>query len=411
MSAYLAVLRTPHALRVFLPALLGRLSFGMVGLVLLLSIARDTGSYAYAGIATGLFGIANVLASPYRARWVDRRGQRFTLNLLASAYAATLCLLALLTGLDAPVFSLLVVSTLIGIFPPPLSAAMRVLWGSMLPTQSLRTRAYSLDAVAEEILYTLGPLIAAALVTLGSPATALVASGVVSLVGTLGLTSGAQSRAQVVEERVATRADRPIRQPGFVSVLVAIAGTGIVIGIVEVAAPAFAQREGTQGMSGLLLAAFAAGSALGGLVLGHREWTTSPSTRLLVFGSLMAVLSGALVFAPGLLALGLGLAVVGFFLAPSLVTGYLLADQLTSPAVRTEASSWINTAVNFGAAAASALAGLLVDTSSTGTAFAVGAAAAAICLAAAAPGLLRRHRIRSEPIEAPPQRESDDTRT
>ncbi|MET3804979.1 MFS family permease [Nakamurella sp. UYEF19] len=405
MAAYWGVLRTPHALRVFLPALLGRLSFGMVGLVVLLGIARDTGSYAYAGIATGLFGIANVLASPYRARWVDRRGQRLTLNLLASAYALSLCLMALLTGLAAPVWSLLVVATVIGVFPPPLSAAMRVLWGSMLSTPALRTRAYSLDAVAEEILYTLGPLIAAGIVTLGSPSAALVVTGVIALIGTFGLTSGSQSRAQVVHPQVATRADRPIRQPGFLSVLVAIAGAGIVIGIVEVAAPAFAQREGAPAMSGLLLAAFAAGSALGGLVLGHREWTTSPSTRLLVFGSMMAVLSGTLVLAPGLPALGFGLAVVGFFLAPSLVTGYLLADHLTSPAVRTEASSWINTAVNSGAAAASAVAGLLIDARSTGTAFTVGAIAAVICVAAAAPGLLGRNRMPTEDLSARPAAE------
>lgn len=62
--SYATVLRTPHALRTFGAALLGRLSYGMVPLALLLAIKDATGSYSVAGGAMALFGAASVFLSP-----------------------------------------------------------------------------------------------------------------------------------------------------------------------------------------------------------------------------------------------------------------------------------------------------------------------------------------------------------
>lgn len=47
--SYAAVLRTRYACRTFSAALLGRLSYGMVSLSLVLAIKEATGSYAVAG--------------------------------------------------------------------------------------------------------------------------------------------------------------------------------------------------------------------------------------------------------------------------------------------------------------------------------------------------------------------------
>ena len=81
-----------------------------------------------------------------------------------------------------------------------------------------------------------------------------------------------------------------------------------------------------------------------------------------------------------MLVLGALLTALGLFLAPALVTGYLLADELSPASARTEASSWINTASNAGAAIGAALAGVLVDNVNTTAAFVAGAAAACLCV-------------------------------
>lgn len=389
-GSYLEVLRTPQALRVFLPALLGRLSFAMVTLALLFAVQESTSSFALAGAATGAFGLANVLASPYRARLVDRWGQRATLNALAALYAIGLCGLGAVTAtVHPPVWAVLTLAGLTGLAPPPLGAAMRVLWGRIAATPGIRVRAYSVDAVAEEVLFTTGPLLVAAVIALSSPTVALFVTAAVAFAGTLGMTSSAASRSHPPASLSPNRRTRPLRQPGFIPVLVALLGVGIVLGVVEVAAPAVAVAAGSPALAGLLLAAFAAGSTVGGLGYGRRAWRSSPARRLVVLGVGMALLTGLLALAPGVVLLGFGLAAVGFFLAPSLVTGYLLADDLTDEEVRTEASSWINTAVNAGAALAAAAAGVAVEAASPSAAFVMGAAAALLCVLVAAPLLVR----------------------
>lgn len=385
MSDYLVVLRQPHALRVFLPALVGRLSIATLALALLLTVERATGSYALAGAASGVFGVANVLASPGRARLVDRRGQRPVLTSLAIVFTAALGVLAVVAAFDGAVpWVLLVLAAIAGVSAPPLGAAMRVLWGVLTPDDALRARAFSLDAVAQEVLFTTGPLLVAVVISLTSPAIALMMTAGLMLVGTLLMTSSATSRARVAVAEAPPSHQRPLAQPGFRAVLVALLGVGCVLGVVEVAAPAVGSDLSQAAGGGILLAVFSAGSAIGGLVYGHRSWRSSSRIRLLTLGSAMAVVCALLVFAPGIVGVAVGFAVVGAFLAPSLVTGYVLADDLTEPAVRTEASSWIDTAVNTGAALAAAGGGALIDRFSPGTAFVAGGAVALVCLAVAA---------------------------
>ena len=94
----LSVLTLPGALRAFIPALIGRLAFAMVGLALLLAVHDSTGSFTMAGLVTAVCGIANVIASPGRARAVDRWGQRRVLPLLALGEVLSLVAFAVLVA-------------------------------------------------------------------------------------------------------------------------------------------------------------------------------------------------------------------------------------------------------------------------------------------------------------------------
>ena len=171
--------------------------------------------------------------------------------------------------------------------------------------------------------------------------------------------------------------------------LIALLGVGLILGTVEVAVPAIANRQGSVGLAGILLASFAAGSAAGGLLYGRRTWRSSLAKRLLISVTVMTTLCAVLTTIESVVVLGFGLAAVGFFLAPSLVTGYLLADDLTAAEVRTEASSWINTAVNAGAAVTAAMVGFAVDAVQPRLGFIIGAAAALIVLMSAVVPILR----------------------
>ncbi|MFS4504840.1 MFS transporter [Clavibacter sp. Sh2141] len=429
-TGYLAVLALPGALRAFLPAMAGRLSFAMVTLALLLLVQSATGSFAAAGLATGAFGLANVLASPARARLVDRHGQRPVLVALALGHAAGLVALVAVVRSDAPVPVVVAVAAAAGLLLPPLGAAMRVLWAALVPDARMRTRAYSLDAVSEEVVFTVGPLLVAALVAVADPELAVLASAAATVVGTLGMTSSPLSRAQrarPVEEadagadpgaaaprRSRVRAADPLRQPLVVPLLLALVGVGAVLGSVEVAVAALADRTGGAALAGPLLAAFAAGSAVGGLAYGTRAWASATRIRLLVLAAAMVAATGVLAVvvaavpaeadAVALVAVAVALVPVGLFLAPAMVTGYLLADEQTVPEVRTEASAWVNTAVNTGVALAAAAVGAVVDAAGPVAGIAGGAVAAVVLLGVAAPRLLRRRTAAAPAAEAVPER-------
>ncbi|EFL20353.1 conserved hypothetical protein [Streptomyces himastatinicus ATCC 53653] len=92
----------------------------MGGLALLLAVQQSTSSYTQAGFATAVFGIANVIAAPWRARAVDRFGQRIALTVMATAQAAGYIALALLTDTEkATVIWFLVHSAVVGLTAPP----------------------------------------------------------------------------------------------------------------------------------------------------------------------------------------------------------------------------------------------------------------------------------------------------
>lgn len=414
-TGYLAVLALPGALRAFLPAMLGRLSFAMVALALLLLVQARTGSFAAAGLATGAFGLANVLASPARARLVDARGQRPVLVALAVAHALGLLGVLAVVRIDAPVGIVVAASALAGLALPPLGAAMRVVWAALVPDPGMRTRAYSLDAVGEEVVFTVGPLIVAALVAVADPEVAVLASAAATVLGTLGMTSSPLSRAQRARPvpppgaRARGRSADPLRQPLVIPLLVTLLGVGAVLGSVEVAVAALAERAGGTALAGPLLAAFAAGSAVGGLAYGTRASRAPVRIRLVALVAAMLVATAVLGAvaaripaapdAPALLLLGAALVPVGLFLAPAMVSGYLLADERTAPSVRTEASAWVNTAVNTGVALAAAAVGAVVDAAGPVAGIAVGGVAALVVAGIAAPRLLRRS---AEPAGAEP---------
>ena len=80
---------------------------------------------------------------------------------------------------------------------------------------------------------------------------------------------------------------------------------------------------------------------------------------------------------------------MGALLAPLMVSGYLAADELVDQRAQTEASSWVNTAINTGAAIGSGLMGVSADLLPAGGALVVCVIAGAAVLLVCLPKLLK----------------------
>ncbi|MDO0911696.1 MFS transporter [Streptomyces sp. DT2A-34] len=392
--SYAAVLRIPYARRTFAAALLGRLSYGIVPLSVMLAVTRASGSYAVAGVVMALFSGTSVFLSPARAALIDRHGPRRALVPMAAAYTALLGLLTVTVwhpGAASPLV-LGTVTAAAGACTPPLGPTMRALWGRLAADRALVQRAYSLDAVAEELLFVSGPLLVGVVVGFAPPALGIVVGAVLIAAGTAGFVASppvrdlapghAKARARGKSRR---RVLRGIGRP-----VIAAAGVGLALGAVELLVVAFVEGRGHGSDSvAWVLAAMSAGSAVGGLANGAFAWRISAGLRLpLLAAGLGTALLGA-GLAPGLGTLASAMAVAGLFVAPAITTAYLIADEAAAPEARVQAGAWVNTAVNAGGTAGTAAAGLLVGRLSTGWCFAVTGAVTLLAAVAVARGATR----------------------
>ncbi|MCP2342853.1 MFS transporter [Actinomadura rupiterrae] len=398
-ASYVAVLRTPRAARVFSAALLGRLSYGTVGLSLTLTFVQATGSYARAGLMVALFGGTSCLLTPWRAGMVDRFGPRAALRPMAALYGLGLVGLVGAAHLSSPVAAG-AVAIAAGACTPPLGPVMRALWAELVPDRDLLQRAYSLDTVAEQIIFTVGPLLAGLFAVTSSASVGLLASAALVIAGTFGLTTARNTIPRTAEPVPAAEA-----APAVTPAEPAPAGTpaeAAQVGTAAEAASAGMAAEVAQGRTevvpsavsvfgrlwptllamlalgaaesglALLIVAFAgAGGAAwteaaisvagvgGGLAYGAVTWRMSPGTRLPLLAVPMALALALGGLAPNVPVLIAVVSVFGLFIAPVLTTGYLVAEAAAPPQRRTGVASWVNTAFNAGSSLGSAGVGAL----------------------------------------------------
>jgi MFS family permease len=399
--AYRALLRLPHVPTLVAAALLGRLSYGMLPLAVVLVGYHATGSFAAAGVTSGALSLPATVLAPARARLIDRAGQRRGLTLLAACCVAALCLLLVTAQRWPGLAALGAAAALAGAFAPPLGPSMRVLWAAVVPPGQPRQlqAAYAFDASAEEGLFTLGPLLVTGLVALASPQLALGGAALLLLGGTLAFVASPVCGATTATGTAAGVARRrgigPLANRGFRVLIGALLGVGAATGVLEVALPATAVRRGSATSAGLLLGLVSAGSALGGLWYGGRARRRPLADQ---YGRLCGAVALALALLPAamlarrlpLLTLAPALLLVGVAIAPTFVCAYLLTNQLEpgGEGARTEANSWVGTANNAGATLGASLAGLTIDHAGVPAAL----LAAAGCAAA---GAVAAHRGRT----------------
>jgi MFS family permease len=361
VRSYLAVLRVRHARPLVVAALVGRLSFAMGTVALVLFVRHATGSFATAGVVSAAAFLANGLLAPVRGRLVDRYGLRRTLPPLAVGYAAALAgLVVLVSAAPANTLAAAGLAAAAGAAAPPLAASMRALWTTLVGQGPALQTAYALDTVLEEALFTLGPLLAGLVAAVNPTAGLLLAAGL-GLAGTMAFAASPAAGAWP---------GRPARQvgwagamsgPGMPVLVASLGAVAVAIGVWELGLLAAARSGGTPAMGGVLVALMALGSALGGLWYGAQRWRRPANQRFLILLGLAVLVCAPMAITPSLLLLAVVVIPVGAVLAPVTSTANVLAAELAPAGTLTEAATWVTTATNVMVAAGVALAGALAD--------------------------------------------------
>ncbi|MEU0948123.1 MFS transporter [Streptomyces canus] len=360
---YGQLLRTRGAWTFLLPGFAARQPFAMLTLSLVLLVQHTTGSYGAAGAVAAVTGVSMAVFAPYSGRLADRYGQRTVL--IPGVLVHTLAGLSLtaLALTHAPLWALFVAAVPTGASVPQIGPMVRARWGVKLQDSPLMTTAAAFESVTDELTFVFGPLLATALCTAVHPAAGLLTEASLTLLG--GLLFAAQKSTQptvaAADGHARVEHTSALRVPGVRVLIVTFLGIGSVFGGMQVSLAAFSESIGEPGLNGVLYGVFAAGNMLSGLVCGAIAWKVAPQRRLVLgYGALALTASGLWAAHSVLVLAGLGL-LVGMCIAPTLITGYTLVENLVPAGARTEAFTWLTGAVALGQAAAVTIAGQLED--------------------------------------------------
>jgi MFS family permease len=396
----------------FLTSIIARLPLAMLSVGLVVDAQHLTGSFAAAGLVTGIYAAGLSVGGPLLGQLVDRRGQTAVLVTSAAFAAALLVTLgALPTG--APLLVIVALAAGVGVATPPIAACLRMQLPALLSDPAQLSRAYAFEASVVELTWVLGPPLVLCVDALWSIGAALAVGGVVLLLGTIGFTLQPASRSW----RPATSQRRPrggsLRTPEMRTLVIVLSAVGVLLGADEVAVTAAAKALDGTTAAAPLFAVWGVGSFAGGLLLARRSNRAGTGTGLALLLAALTVTHLALIPVAGsMLGLGAVLLLAGASISPTEAAVYAMVDGAAPAGTLTEAFAWLDTAMSAGGAIGAAGAGVLIAWGGANPAFAFAGAAGAVALVTSALRSPARHStppIPSPLATNPPHREDTPT--
>ncbi len=396
LNRYRAAYAPSGALAFSLAGLVARFPIAIYPIGLVLIVSGRTHAYGYAGVVAGAYVLGGALGGPVAGLLVDRFGQRSMLLRFAFAHLLSTAGFAVLVGLRAPLWTLLPPAVLMGITLLNVGALIRARWSYVwVADEALRSTAYSIESTLDELVFVVGPLVATVLAT-HAPALVTLTLAVVLVLGGCSWLAVQRGTEPPVRVRAAgERHDFALRYRGMQLITWVMVFMGAVFGGAEVVMVAFCGQHGQRSSSGWVVACFAGGSGVAGVIYGARHWKTPLRRRFVVcavvFGFL-PLLYLAVNTVPMLAVCAFG---VGLSIAPTLIGGFGLVDAIVPTASLTEGLTWIGTGLSVGYGGGAALVGSIADRHGAHLAFAVPAGCA---LAAALFALLFALRLRDRSL-------------
>jgi MFS family permease len=362
--------------------LLARMPMGMSSLALVLLVRGEGQSYATAGIVSGAYAVASGAGAVVGGRLVDRRRPAPVLVCYGVAYGVALAGLLALAHAGAAVAALVAGALVAGLAAPPVGPTIRMMWPAMLPRPELRTTAFALEATIQEVIFVVGPLLVAVLAATISSSAGVVAAALACVIGTLGFIGTPAVRARRPDpghDRSGHHVFEALVPWGVRRVLLLGAAYGIAFGAAEVSMPAFAEGHGGRSLGGIALAAFSAGSLIGGILAGAASSEESGLNRRLQLTS--AAFAAVLVLpllAGSLPQMTVIMLIAGLPIAPSVAIAYNLIERAAVAGTQAEVFGWLSTAVTAGIALGTAGGGSLIAHGSVHRALALAIVGAAL---------------------------------
>lgn len=369
---------------------------GMTALSVFLMVQIEYGSYATAGKVVGVIALAWTLLGPVMGKAVDRHGQFAVLRwgIAVSTVGRVGLVAAAVT--HQPTWALMCFAPL---FPATGSIATytRARWSHAVRSDDDLNTAFSLEASLDEILFIVGPAVATLLATQVASWAGVAVSTAALVVGGYGFILHRASEPPATDSRFGRASGRRslrlrvprfgahllITTPAVLLTAVIFAAQGALFASTDAATVAMADEAGHKGLSGPVLAVFALGSLIGGLIYGARVWRIALASRLTWGVGLTGLGVSTFIFAPNLVVLAVAMFITGAVVAPTMAVGDGMVQALVPRMRLTEGMAWTRTGIDLGIAVGAALSGYLIERHGSGAGFAVTAAAGLVSAAIA----------------------------
>lgn len=400
-SLYAGLFAIPGTKAFCISGAVARLPTSMMSLGIVLALNHLYDNWAIAGTMSAAYILALAVVTPFYARLFDRFGQRRVGRAVLSLQVVSMLAFAFSALVRVPIPLLFSLAVIMGLTQFSFGALVRTRWAYALRgpgNEKLLNTAYALESAIDEVVFILGPILAAFLATSVHPVSQLFVPTLACGLGGaffFALRGTQPPVMEAVEVQPAAEDDADVRAAmgngaqvgmkpddikihqlhrhgprpksvllcqGVLPVLVVFVAFNMSFNAFDVSVTAMMKALGREQLLGLQLAMFAVGSCIGGLIFGAREMKGSSWRHMVQFLALLTLGYVLIrIFMDNLLLLGALSVLSGLCVAPVFATGNLIVKRIVPSRSLTEGLSWITTAGQIGASLGSSLAGIVLD--------------------------------------------------
>lgn len=362
-------------------AFLGRLPFAMTTVGVLALVVAVRGSIAEGGLASAASGVATAVLAPLIGGLADRHGQRGVLLGCSLLTIGALALLLVVVYSDAPPAAVAGAALLVGGCVPQVGpfSRSRMAHRARGIEDSGRTvsAVMSVESVADEASFVLGPVLVGALTTLATPWAPLALSAALTAIFPVAFALHPSGRQ--VPSPARTESRRASVLTVRIAVLVAaMTLVGAVFGATLTALTGFMEDRGAGAQTGIIYGAMSVGAIAIAIVAGALPRRFALPDRWLTFTVLAAGGVGALILVGGVAGAALALLVAGCGVGAVLVTLFSIGAAEAPAGRTTTVLTVLQSSLTVGQALVLAVVGLVVERAGSGAGFLLALAAVGI---------------------------------
>lgn len=403
---------------------IARLPMSMIALGIVLALNHLYNNWTIAGAMSAAYVLAQAAVTPVYAKLFDRFGQRKVGVIALSAQVIAMLSFAFAALFRVPLALLFVLAIVMGVTQFAFGALVRTRWAYTLRAEdddSLLNVAYALESGIDEIVFILGPILAAWLATSVHPVSQLFVPVFASGLGGawfFSLRNTQPAVLKVVEVPTASAADvdvliasqkeneilkaeakagsesesesqkqvsklsfidkfslkqlhnhhakksgkNVLLYRGIIPLVLMFVVFNMSFSAFDVSVTAAMKAEGLENFIGMQLALFACGSLVGAIIFGSHKFRGSNWSHLIVFLTVLTI--GYVLMSLNidrLMLMSVFEVLSGLCVSPIFATGNLIVKATVPEESLTEGLSWLPTASAVGASLGSMAAGTAID--------------------------------------------------